>query len=356
MLEELGTTYIKLGQIAGSQYSAIPREIGLELEKLQDDIPPFPAEKVRRIVTAELGASPSEVFQSFDEMPIAAASIAQVHCAVTHDGKQIVLKVQRPGIRDDIEADLEIMKVTAQVVEGTVGRNRGLLEMIDEFKISLERELDFRNEGRNADRLRYNLRDLYGVNVPRIYWDYTTDRVLAMDYIDGVKITDVQTLGRAGLEMSSIAETFTRAMSQQILIDGFFHGDPHPGNVIVDTKSGEITYLDLGMMGYLDEETRHELSNMMIALQAPDTRELVNIFMRIGVSFGDVDRRSLNRQLEHILNQYIIVSLSEVSFADMMYEMMNVLFDHGIRLPAKLTLAIKAMVQTQEISSTLNPD
>jgi len=355
MLEELGTTYIKLGQIAGSQYSAIPREISLELQKLQDDIPPFPTQQVHDLILKETGQTTGQAFASFDEEPLAAASIAQVHRATLHDETEVVLKVQRPGIREDIEADLEIMSATAQFLENTVGRNRGLMEIMDEFAISLQRALDFRNEGRNADRLRYNLSGVYGVHVPNIHWSHTTNRILVMDYVEGVKITDVPAVRAAGLDPHDIAARFTQAMSQQILIDGFFHGDPHPGNVIVDLSSGGITFLDMGMMGYLDEELRRELGNAVIALQAPNVADLVRIFLRVGITFKPVDQRALRRALEHIVNRYFSASLSQVSFSDMMYEIMNTLFEHGIRLPAELTLAMKALIQTQEISSRLNP-
>ncbi len=356
MLEELGTTYVKLGQIAGSQYSALPKEISLELEKLQDETAPFPADEAVSLIEKELGAPIGDLFDHFEREPFAAASIAQVHRARLPDGTDVVVKVQRPSIRETIEADLEIMQVTANVLENTLGRNRGLMEIAEEFRVSLLGELDFRNEGRNADRLHNNLEPIYNVGVPMIYWRYVSEKVLTMSFIDGVKVSDVAALASAGLKTPDLADRFTEAMSKQILLDGFFHGDPHPGNVIVNPKNGQITFLDLGMMGYLDEESRRELGNMMIALQEPDTRELVRIALRLGVTFKEVDRRALRRQLEHILNRYMVASLSQVSFADMMYEMMNTFFDYGVRLPPELTLAIKSLIQTQEIASTLNPD
>lgn len=358
MLEELGTTYVKLGQIAADQYSALPKDISEELKKLQDDASPYPYEQVADIVEAELGKPPDAIYESFNNLPMAAASIAQVHRATLPDNTQVVVKVQRPGILDQIEADLEIMYATANVLENTSawGRNRGLVEIVTEFSVSLKAELDFRNEARNADRLRENMAEVTGIHVPEIYWRQTTDRVLTMEYIDGIKITDVHALKRAGFDTHRLADQFTQAMSKQILLDGFFHGDPHPGNVIVDPSREAITFIDLGMIGYLDEESRRELGNMMIALQEPDTRELVRIALRLGIVFDEVDERALRRNLEHILNRYMVASLSEVSFADMMYEIMNALFDHGIRLPSEMTLAIKALMQTQEIASTLNPE
>ncbi|MEL7236130.1 MAG: AarF/UbiB family protein, partial [Chloroflexota bacterium] len=291
----------------------------------------------------------------FERDPLAAASIAQIHRATLADGTPVVVKVQRPGIEDEIDADLEIMHTSANILENTLGRNRGLLEIAEEFRVSLEGELDFRNEGRNADRLRHNMENIYNVGVPRIHWEAVSRRVLTMDYIEGVKITDIAAIRAAGLDPTDLATRFTEAMSKQILIDGFFHGDPHPGNVILNLKDGSINFLDMGMMGYLDEESRRELGNMMIALQQPDTRELVRIGIRLGVTFKKVDERALRRQLEHILNRYMVASLSQVSFADMMYEMMDTFFEYGVRLPPELTLAIKSLIQTQEIASTLNP-
>ncbi len=355
MLEELGPTYIKLGQIAGSQYSAMPREISEELEKLQSHAAPFPSDEAREIVEEAIGKPVAKAFASFGADPIAAASIAQVHRARLDDNTEVVVKVQRPDIKEDIEADLEIMQITARLLESTLGSNRGLMDIVEEFRVSLQSELEFRNEGRNADRLRRNLEPIYKVTVPHIHWDIVTDKVLTMDYVEGVKITNIAAIKAAGIDPNELASRFTQAMSKQILIDGFFHGDPHPGNVIVDTRDSTITFLDIGMVGYLDGESRMELGNMMMALQRSDTHELVRIAMRLGVTFRTVDKRSLSRQLDHILNHYLSASLSQMSFADMIYEIMNTLYDYGVRLRPELTLALKALVQTQEIASTLNP-
>ncbi len=356
MLEELGPTYIKAGQIIGSQYSALPRDIAEELDNLHDNASPFPSEQVMEIIEQETGKPLENAYHSFNLDAFAAASIAQVHRAHLDDDTPVAVKVQRPSIRAIVEADLEIIYRTAKLLEGTIGANRGFVDVVDEFKVSLNSELDFRNEARNAQRLSHNLRDVYGVRVPDIYWEYVTDKVLTMEYIEGVKITDVSAIKAAGLDPHQLANHFTEAMSQQILIDGFFHGDPHPGNVIVNTGDGTITFIDVGMMGYLDEESRRELGNMVIALQEPDTRELVRVAKTLGTQFKELDERPLRRDLEHILNRYMVASLSRVSFADMMYELMNTLFEYGIRLPASLTLAIKALIQTQEIASQLNPN
>ncbi len=356
MLEELGPTYVKLGQIAGSQYSAMPKEISKELENLQNHVAPFASDEAVAIIEREMNETIDTLFASFDRQPIAAASIAQVHRAQLHDGTAVVVKVQRPNIEDQIEADLEIMQATAQILENTLGRNRGLMEIVEEFRVSLRGELDFRNEGRNADRLRNNLESVFKVTVPRIHWGIVTDKVLTMDYVEGAKVTNIAEIKRAGLDADELADRFTEAMSQQILIDGFFHGDPHPGNIIVNLNDSTVTLLDLGMVGYLDEENRRELGNMMIALQRGNTHELVRIAMRLGVIFKTVDVRGLRRHLEHILNRYMVASLSQVSFADMMYEMMTVFYDYGVRLPPELTSAIKALIQTQEIASKLNPE
>ncbi len=358
MLQELGPTFVKLGQMAASQSNTLPPDWIEELEKLQSDVPPFPEQQVRHIIATELGAPLEEKYKEFNLEPLAAASIGQVHTAVTHNNQPVVVKVQRPNIVPQIEADVAIMKEVASWLEKTAtwARNYGVSDIIDEFAFNLQIELDYRNEGRNADRLRGNLAAVGGVHIPYIYWDLVTERVLTMERVNGVKITNLQALDEAGLEREALVETFMRSMIQQLLIDGFFHADPHPGNIFVELSDGTIVFLDTGMMGHLAEDQRREVINLLQAVQRSDTQEIVRIAMTIGIITKPVNERILRRDISRLLNRYMTASLSEIPFAEVMSKVLTTIFDHGIRMPSELTLALKALVQTEEIARTLKPE
>lgn len=358
MLQELGPTFVKLGQMAASQSNTLPPDWIEELEKLQSNVPPFSAEQVRQIVTTELDAPLEEKYKEFNLEPLAAASIGQVHSAVTHNNQPVVVKVQRPNIVPQIESDVAIMKEVAGWLEKTTtwAKNYGAVDIIDEFSFNLQIELDYRNEGRNADKLRDNLASEKGVHIPYIYWELVTGRILTMERINGVKITDLNALDGAEIDREALVQTFMQSMIQQLLVDGFFHADPHPGNVFVDLSNGTLVFLDTGMMGHLAEDQRREIINLLQAVQRSDTQEIVRIAMSIGIITKPVDERGLRRDINRLLNRYMTASLSEIPFAEVMSKVLTTIFDYGIRMPSELTLALKALVQTEEIARTLNPN
>jgi ubiquinone biosynthesis protein len=357
LLQELGPTYVKLGQVVSSQSYVLPEEWLGELKKLQNEVAPVPYDELRQVLVDELGAPPETLYLSFDERPLAAASIGQVHRAVLHDGTEVVVKVQRPNIRPKIEEDLAIMYEVARFLARTTtwARNYDVVGIVEKFGEGLSEELDYTVEARYADRLREVLRDDELVRTPRVYWDLITARVLTMEYIDGVKVSSTAALDAAGVDRGALAERFITAMIRQILIEGFFHADPHPGNVFVTPNTGEIIFLDTGMMDSLSADQRADLSSLMVALNQRDAAGVVRIAVRLGETFKPVDQRRLTRITERLIDRYLSTSLQDVPFGEVIAQLLKALFDNGVRLSAELTLAVKALVQMEQISRTLNP-
>jgi ubiquinone biosynthesis protein len=358
MLEELGPTYVKMGQIVSSQASVIPTEWEVELEKLQSDVPPFPASEVREIVEEELGAAPEDLFAAFEIEPLAAASTAQVHRATLFSGEQVVVKVQRPGIRTQMKADLGIMQRAAGVA---TSRSEGLraidLEgMIEQFSTSVLSELDLLGEAYNAMRLTENMAGLEGVHIPSIYPELSTTRVLTMEFIKGVKISDIEAIEAAGLQREIVARNALRAVVKQLLIDGFFHADPHPGNVLVNLQTGSINFLDCGMVGQLDLSQRLNLIQLIFALQQGDIAGMGQILRNLSVPFVDkVDEKGYQRDFERVISRQMYVGGS-AGFGQTVNLGLDLLRSHGLRLDPNLTMAVKALMQAEAFATLLYPD
>ena len=357
MLEELGPTFVKLGQIASSQSHSIPADWLTELEKLQSSVPPVPEEQVRATIVQELGSDPEYLFRDFDFTPLAAASIGQVHAAVSNDYRQVVVKVQRPGIVPQIESDLAIMREVARTLEAAskVARNYAAVDIVDEFAASITRELDYRNEARNLDRLREVLAPIRGVRTPEVCWDRSTSKVLTMERIEGVGLTQLS-LVDPQVDRMKLADTFVRAMVKQILIDGFFHADVHPGNVFGLPGKGEIVFLDVGMTGSLDARQRGQLVDLMRGLAQRDARRLTYVALDLGETFKPVDEAALERGINGLMRRHLSGSLVDFSYARFLSELLSLLFDNGVRTPSDLLFALKALMQTEQIVRTLNPD
>ena len=267
MLQQLGPTYVKLGQMVSSRADALPPEWSTELDKLQSTVPPFSWESARRIITEELGAEPEELFGSVEPEPFAAASLAQVHRATLKDGRAVVIKVQRPDVQSKVRADLGVIAELASVAESRSGLARQLDAggLVKEFSNGVLEELDYTVEAYHARRLADVLESMEGVGVPSTYPELSTDRVLTMDFVPGVKATRAEQLDPS-VDRETVARTFIRATIKQILVDGFFHADPHPGNIMLDTKTGKLTFLDLGLVGELRQEQRFDLLALLWAL------------------------------------------------------------------------------------------
>ena len=358
MLEELGPTYVKMGQIVSSQASVIPADWEEELEKLQSDVPPFPADQVREILEEELGATPELLFASFEIEPLAAASTAQVHRATLFSDDKVVVKVQRPGIRTQMKADLGIMQRAASVATRRSEDLRAVdMEgMIGQFSESVLAELDLLGEAYNAIRLAENMAKLEGIHIPRMYPELSTSRVLTMEFIEGVKISDIQAIEAAGLEREIVARNALRAVIKQLLIDGFFHADPHPGNILVNLQTGQITFLDTGMVGQLDLTQRINLIQLIFALQQRDVAGMGQILRNLSVPFvKSVDEKAYARDFERVISRQFYVATS-TGFGQTVTMALDLLRSHGLGLNPNLTMAIKALMQAEAFTSLLYPE
>ncbi len=358
MLEELGPTYVKMGQIVSSQASVVPAEWEVELEKLQSDVPPFPAAEVREILEEELGAAPERLFASFEIEPLAAASTAQVHRATLFGGEQVVVKVQRPGIRTQMKADLGIMQRAAAVATRRSEQLRAidLGGMIEQFSDSVLSELDLRGEAYNAMRLSENMAGLEGVHIPTIYPELSTSRVLTMELIQGVKISDIEAIEAAGLEREVVARNALRAVIKQLLIDGFFHADPHPGNILVNLQMGQINFIDCGMVGQLDLTQRVNLIQLIFAVQQGDVAGMGQILRNLSVPFaGKVDEKAYQRDFQRVISRQMYVGGS-AGFGQTVNLGLDLLRAHGLRLDPNLTMAIKALMQAEAFTTLLFPE
>jgi ubiquinone biosynthesis protein len=358
MLEELGPTYVKIGQIVSSQASVLPPDWAAELAKLQNAVPPFPAAQVRETIVEELGAPPEELYGSFEAEPFAAASTAQVHRATLHDGTKVAVKVQRPFITTTVRADLGIMQTAARVASqrSEMVRSLDLVGMLEQFSSGVLEELDYRGETYNALRLAENMKTLPGIHVPAIYTDLSTSKIITQEFVKGVKVSDVEAIERAGLDRDEIARNALRALVKQLPIDGFFHADPHPGNLLVDLETGVLTFIDLGMMGELEVQQRMRLGQLMIVAQQGSVDGMASALRGMSTAFrGDVDERAFRREFARRVGRYMghgrVASFGQV--ANEGFELLRV---HGLRLDANLTLAVKALVQTESVARALSSD
>jgi len=357
MLQELGPTFVKLGQIVSSRADHLPADWREELTKLQSDAEPFPFEEVERLVIAELGKPPHELYPVFEETPMAAASTAQVHRAVMADGAPVVVKVQRPDIDVTVKAELNVMRDMTRIMERRFdwASNSDLNGLMSEYASNVVIELDYTNEALNGKLLAKNMEVYPRIHVPTIYDHYSTKRLMTQEFIDGVKITDVAALDAAGLDRTELGRIFTSAIVKQVLFDGFFHGDPHPGNVLVDTETGQIVFLDMGMMGTLDSDKRMAMADLIWSLEERDAHEIGRVTLSLTTRFKEVDEQRFIQSVERLMNRYTTLNDGNVSLSGAMNAMFTALFDAGLRLDPDLTLALKAMIQAEEIVAKLDP-
>lgn len=356
VLEELGPTAIKLGQFLSARRDLIPPALARELEKLQDEVPPVDFEQVRPVVEAELGAPLEELFAAFDPKPLAAASLAQVHPATLPDGRPVVVKVQRPGIEERIEADLAILHDLAALLERRteLGKIYALTEVAEEFAHTIRAELDFRLEGHHADRFRENFAGDDRVHIPEVIWSHTGRRVLTLERVYGVKITDVAGLRAAGHDPTAVAQRIAEAILTQVFDHGFFHADPHPGNIFVSPE-GRITFMDFGIVGYVDPKLREELAELAIALVRHDVDELVRRLVELSFVSRRIDIHRLRYEAARLLRRYYAVPIRDIRLRHSFEEFLSLAHRFHLRLPPDLTLLAKTLMTTEGILITLNP-
>ncbi len=357
ILEELGTTYIKLGQVLSTRPDLIPKEYIDELSKLQDEARPLSFELIRRVVEEELGKRVEDVFVHFETEPVASASLAQVHRARLKSGEDVVVKVQRPNILRTIESDIALLQQLASLIEARVreARRYNLVGIVKEFSKSIRRELDFMREGRNAERFARNFSGTEYIKIPEIYWEFTTKRVLCMEYIEGVKISRVEELRSRGFNLSLIAERLAKAFMKQYFVDGFFQADPHPGNLLV-LPGERIAMVDFGMVARIDSELRDKLGDLAIAIVDKDVERVVEQLLRIGIVTPESDLAEFRADIEDLILEYYDTRLSQVNVAALLNEMLEIALRHRVMMPPTFAFLIKSMVTIESVARTLDPE
>lgn len=356
---QLGPTFIKLGQLSSTRSDLFPREFVDELAKLQDRVPAFSPSKAKKFIETELGAQINQLFKEFEDLPIAAASLGQVHRAILHNGEKVVVKVQRPGLKKLFDIDLRNLKLIAeyfQKSETLGGPTRDWIGIYEECAKILYEEIDYVNEGKNADRFRRDFRNIKWVRVPLVYWDYTATKVLTLEYVPGVKINKLDMIDARGFSRSRISSHAIEGYLIQILKTGFFHADPHPGNLAIDVDEALI-YYDFGMMGDIKSFTREKLLEVFYAVYEKDAKKVIQGLIDLGAlqPTGDMSsvRRSVQFFLDNLLNQR---PDQQQTFSAIGEDLFAIATDQPFRFPSTFTFVLRAFSTLEGIGYILDPD
>lgn len=357
VLEELGPTAIKLGQVLSTRADLLPKEIIAELAKLQDRVPPFPFAQVKEQIERELEQPLECLFAEFRPEPLAAASLGQVHYARLLNGAEVVVKVQRPGIEKIIDTDLQIIRDAARWAQRHTlwGRMYDLVEMAEEFARTLKEELDYYSEGRNAEIFRENFAADPSVYIPRIYWDYTTSRVLTMEYLRGIKLNDGEALVAQGYDLRRIAMLVANAFLRMVLFHGFFHADPHPGNIYV-LDGPVVAFMDFGMVGRIAEEHKEPLLNLVLGLLRNDSHQVLEAIAKMGVSVEEAKLPDLRREIERLRDRYYDLPLHRISLGQAVEEMWELAYKYHLQIPAQFTMLARGLLTVEGVVQELAPE
>jgi len=357
--EELGTTFIKLGQVLSTRQDLLPPAYIAELAKLQDAIPPLPTPVIVAAIEAELGRPIAELFTAFDPTPLATASIAQVHAVTLPGGMEAVVKVQRPGVREQVLLDLEIAARLGRLIAGRFNlmerTGLNLPALVEEFTYTLRGELDYLREARNAEVFQRNFVDEPLVFIPAICWEYTTARLITMERLRGFRIDDVGAILAAGYDAADIATRSARLVLKEVFEDGFFHADLHPGNLFV-MEHGIIGVVDFGMVGTLDDATRTQLLLLVVAVVEQDADRITDFLVRLGVVNGSFDRAMLRRDVQRVVTEYYGLTLEQVDFSRLITDLSVLAQRHTLTLPPDLALLLKMLLMIEGLARTLDPN
>lgn len=354
-LEDLGPTFVKLGQVLATRVDLFPPEWIAAFGELQNDVPALPYEQIVQQLSEDLGGDPERVFARFERTPVAAASLAQAHRAWLADGSAVIVKVRRPGIQAVVDADLRLMVRLAEAVQARapdLARYRPR-EVVAQFAASLKRELDFAAECRNAERIAANFAGHPEILIPRVHWQWTGERVNVQDFIDGIPGRDLAAVEAAGLDRATLARIGAQTILKMVLEDGFFHADPHPGNIFY-LRDGRIGLIDFGMVGVLATQRRYQVARLLHGLAAYDVESVSDTLMEWA---GDVevDEARLQADSENFISQYRNVPLGQLSLGRMLSDVTVILRQHGLMLPPDLALLIKTFVTLEGMGRALDP-
>ena len=355
-LEAMGPTFVKLGQVLASRPDLLPEPYLQALGRLHDKVKPFPYSEVEEIVVGELNVRISKAFSRFDETPMAAASLGQVHCAALRDGREVVVKVQRPNIAKQIAEDFEILAQMAEFLEAHTefGRRRRLREMLEEFRLTIKNELNYEREAQNLVAMGENMAEFGLIQVPQPVADYSTRRILTMDYIRGGKITKLGPLARLELDGMALAEELFRAYLKQVLVDGLFHADPHPGNVFL-TDEGRIALLDLGMVGHVAPGMQDNLLHLLIAISEGKGDDASNVIVGMSETTEDFDSGAFEKRLGHLLGESKNQGLQKINVGKTLLAVTKAAANAGLFVPSELTVLGKTLLQLDEVGRILDP-
>ena len=355
-LQDLGPTFVKLGQVLSTRVDLFPPEWITEFEKLQDDVPAVPFEKLSAQLEEDLGAPAEEIFPYLETQTLAAASIAQAHRAKLTDGTDVILKIRRPGIRPIIEADLRLLARFAEMAEQEIEEMRHFRpsELVRQFSHSLRMELDLAGECRNAERIANNFQDNPDILVPRVYWPWVSERLNVQEYIDGIPGHDLKAVDEAGLDRKLLAKRGAKAVLKMVLEDGFFHADPHPGNVFYLPEE-RIVFIDFGMVGRLSEERRYQVVDLAYGLVERKADLAVDVLLE-WTSNSQIDTEILATEIDAFIDQYHGLPLKQLSLTGMLTDLMALLREHELNLPPDLAMLVKALITLEGMGHQLDPD
>jgi predicted unusual protein kinase regulating ubiquinone biosynthesis (AarF/ABC1/UbiB family) len=356
-LLDLGPTFIKVGQLFSTRADIFPTEYVEELSKLQDRVPAFSYTQVETIIEKELGKKIPDLFHSFEPIPLAAASLGQVHKAVLHSGEAVVIKVQRPGLKKLFEIDLQILKGISRYFQSHPkwGKGRDWMGIYEECCKILWEEIDYLGEGRNADAFRRNFRGYDWVKVPRVYWRYTSSRVLALEYAPGIKITQYEALEAAGLDRKILARQGAQAYLLQLLDNGFFHADPHPGNLAV-SPDGALIFYDFGMMGRIKSNVREGLMETLFGIASKDGDRVVESLINLGAISPTEDMGPVRRSVQYMLDHFMDKPFENQSVAAISDDLYEIAYNQPFRFPATFTFVMRAFSTLEGVGKGLDPD
>lgn len=353
-LEELGPTFVKIGQILSTRPDLLPKEFINEFKKLQDNVKPENIEVILGILEEEFNEDLDNIFYSFEKEPIASASIAQVHIAILPTGERVVVKVQRPGIREKMLGDIAILKKLIKIVNLTFKDTRiNINDVLDELWNSANNEMDFLKEADNIEKFLENNRDVKFITSPIVYKEYTTNKVLTMEYVDGIKISRCDDLIKAGYDLQEISEKLIINYLKQVFDDGFFHGDPHPGNILINGT--KIAYIDFGVMGSISKSMQSKFVEFLYGVATKDIWMMTEAILKIGIFKDNINKNILYQDIDNIYNKYVEATLEEINLSEMISEVLIICKKNSITIPRDMVILMKGIMTLEGLIAVISP-